>query len=81
MNESSLFGVFFIVFTVKLNSSSLVAHNHEQLERTHSICLASRRRIITAIEFPLAAPELLCSPHIFLRGPSSGVWGMLPKKF
>ena len=44
-----------------------MAHIHEQLERAHSICLASHQRIIAAIEFPLAAHELLCSPHIFVR--------------
>ena len=44
-----------------------MAHNHEQLERAHSICLASHQRIIAAIEFPLAAHELLFSPHIFVR--------------
>ena len=64
MNDSSLFGVFFVF--LKLNSSSLVAHNHEQLERAHTICLASRQRIMAAIEFPLAAHQLLCSPHIFV---------------
>ena len=59
--------MYFSLFLLKLNSSSLVAHNHEQLERAHSICLASHQRIIAAIEFPLAAHELLCSPHIFVR--------------
>ena len=44
-----------------------MAHNHEQLERAHSICSASHQRIIAAIEFPLAAHELLFSPHIFIR--------------
>ena len=43
-----------------------MAHNHEQLERAHSICLASHQGIIAAIEFPLAAHELLFSPHIFV---------------
>ena len=43
-----------------------MAHNHEQLERAHSICLASHQRIIAAIESPLAAHELLFSPHIFI---------------
>ena len=43
-----------------------MAYNHEQLERAHSICLASHQRIIAAIEFPLAAHELLFSPHIFI---------------
>ena len=54
------------LFLLKLNSSSLVAHNHEHLERAHSICLASHQRIIAAIEFPSAAHELLFSPHIFV---------------
>ena len=67
MKDSSLFGVFFIVFTQAQYSSSPVAHNHEQLEKAHSICLASHQRIIAAIEFPLAAHELLCSPRIFVR--------------
>ena len=59
--------MYFSLFLLKLNSSSLAAHNHEQLERAHSICLASHQSIIAAIEFPLAAHELLCSPHIFIR--------------
>ena len=45
-----------------------MAHNHEQLERAHSICSASHQRIIAAIESPLAAHELLFSPHIFVWG-------------
>ena len=44
-----------------------MAHNHEQLERAHSICLASHQRIIAAIEFSSEAHELLCSPHTFKR--------------
>ena len=43
-----------------------MADNHEQPERAHGICLASHQRIISAIEFPLAAHELLFSPHIFV---------------
>ena len=60
------------LFLLKLNSSSLVAHNHEHLERSHSICLASHQRIIAAIEFPSAAHELLFSPHIFVWGSQHG---------
>ena len=51
-----------------------MAHNRKQLEKAHSICLASHQRIIAAIEFPLAAHELLFSPHIF-------VWAGITKKY
>ena len=54
-----------------------MAHNHEQLERANSIYLASHQRIIAAIEFPLAAHELLCSPHIFVRERIQGVFDAL----
>ena len=59
--------MYISLFLLKLNSSSLVAHNYEQLERAHGICLTSHQRIIAAIEFSSAAHELLCSPHIFVR--------------
>ena len=57
-----------------------MAHNHEQPERAYSICSASHQRVIAAIEFPLAAHELLFSPHIFVWAcMSTGTKSRLPK--